>query len=125
MQKSRRARSLLQKPRSQEATERGAKMPPNVQYSDRYYDDIYEYRHVVLPQELARMLPKGKLLSEMEWRLLGVQQSPGWVHYTIHKPEPHVMLFRRPLNYQQQMAQQQQQQQQMMMAQNGHAVQHH
>mmetsp|Transcript_31492 Transcript_31492/g.78913 ORF Transcript_31492/g.78913 Transcript_31492/m.78913 type:complete len:101 (+) Transcript_31492:173-475(+) len=100
-------------------------MPPNVQYSDRYYDDIYEYRHVVLPQELARMLPKGKLLSEMEWRLLGVQQSPGWVHYTIHKPEPHVMLFRRPLNYQQQMAQQQQQQQQMMMAQNGHAVQHH
>jgi len=71
------------------------------------------------------MLPKGKLLSEMEWRLLGVQQSPGWVHYTIHKPEPHVMLFRRPLNYQQQMAQQQQQQQQMMMAQNGHAVQHH
>ena len=36
-----------------------------------------------------------------EWRALGVQQSRGWVHYAIHKPEPHIMLFRRPLNYQQ------------------------
>jgi cyclin-dependent kinase regulatory subunit CKS1 len=24
------------------------------------------------------------------------------VHYAIHRPEPHIMLFRRPLNYQQQ-----------------------
>jgi cyclin-dependent kinase regulatory subunit CKS1 len=23
----------------------------------------------------------------------------GWVHYAIHKPEPHIMLFRRPLNF--------------------------
>lgn len=37
-----------------------------------------------------------------EWRAIGVQQSRGWVHYAIHKPEPHIMLFRRPLNYQQQ-----------------------
>lgn len=54
-------------------------------------------RHVVLPQDVARMLPKGKLLSEMEWRTMGVQQSRGWVHYAIHRPEPHIMLFRRPL----------------------------
>lgn len=25
------------------------------------------------------------------------QQSPGWVHYMIHPPERHVLLFRRPL----------------------------
>jgi magnesium-transporting ATPase (P-type) len=31
-----------------------------------------------------------------------VQQSRGWVHYAVHRPEPHIMLFRRPLNYQQQ-----------------------
>ncbi|WRX32304.1 Cyclin-dependent kinase, partial [Theobroma cacao] len=28
-----------------------------------------------------------------EWRV-GVQQSRGWVHYAIHRPEPHIMLFR-------------------------------
>ncbi len=29
-----------------------------------------------------------------EWRAIGVQQSRGWVHYAIHRPEPHIMLFR-------------------------------
>jgi cyclin-dependent kinase regulatory subunit CKS1 len=24
-------------------------------------------------------------------------QSRGWVHYEIHKPEPHIILFRREL----------------------------
>lgn len=99
-------------------------------------------RHVVLPQEIAQHLPKGRLLEEVrlgawwckarlgrrggppgalpasrplgeqaafdraprtargcamqnEWRGLGVQQSRGWVHYAIHRPEPHIMLFRR------------------------------
>ena len=42
-------------------------------------------RHVILPQETARMCPKNKLLTETEWRSLGVQQSRGWVHYAIHK----------------------------------------
>lgn len=31
---------------------------------------------------------------QVEWRALGVQQSRGWIHYAIHKPEPHIMLFR-------------------------------
>lgn len=35
-------------------------------------------------------------MTETEWRNLGVQQSPGWVHYMLHAPEPHVLLFRRP-----------------------------
>ncbi|ERN08332.1 hypothetical protein AMTR_s00276p00017590 [Amborella trichopoda] len=46
-----------------------------------------------------------------EWRAIGVQQSRGWVHYAIHRPEPHIMLFRRPLNYQQDNPQAQQAQQ--------------
>lgn len=25
------------------------------------------------------------------------EQSQGWVHYMIHEPEPHILLFRRPL----------------------------
>lgn len=31
---------------------------------------------------------------QAEWRGLGVQQSRGWVHYAIHRPEPHIMLYR-------------------------------
>eukprot|EP00879_Flechtneria_rotunda_P021946 GHRR01023143.1.p1 GENE.GHRR01023143.1~~GHRR01023143.1.p1 ORF type:complete len:104 (+),score=21.69 GHRR01023143.1:376-687(+) len=56
-------------------------------------------RHVVLPPEIAQHLPKNRLLSENEWRGLGVQQSRGWEHYAVHRPEPHIMLFRRPKNY--------------------------
>ncbi|KAK2080013.1 Cyclin-dependent kinases regulatory subunit (Cell division control protein cks1) [Prototheca wickerhamii] len=70
-----------------------------INYSERYYDDFYEYRHVVLPHDLAKRLPKGRLLEEHEWRSLGVQQSRGWVHYAIHRPEPHIMLFRRQKGY--------------------------
>ncbi|KAE8774933.1 cyclin-dependent kinases regulatory subunit 1 [Hordeum vulgare] len=73
-----------------------------IQYSEKYFDDTFEYRHVVLPPEVAKLLPKNRLLAENEWRALGVQQSRGWVHYAVHRPEPHIMLFRRPLNYQQQ-----------------------
>ncbi|XP_017466606.1 PREDICTED: cyclin-dependent kinases regulatory subunit [Rhagoletis zephyria] len=67
-----------------------------IQYSEKYFDAIYEYRHVILPPDLTKLVPKSHLMSETEWRNLGVQQSPGWVHYMIHAPEPHVILFRRP-----------------------------
>ncbi len=77
--------------------------PEEIEYSDKYTDDYYEYRHVILPREIAKKLTKGKLLTQQvlhyyikEWRILGVQQSRGWTHYEIHKPEPHILLFRRP-----------------------------
>lgn len=91
-------------------------------------------RHVILPKDLAKTLPKSRLLSESEWRSIGVQQSRGWQHYALHRyvrwneelattiqlsimmrsfafinliptvcnlasfsPEPHILLFRRPL----------------------------
>ncbi len=38
--------------------------PPEIDYSDKYSDDFYEYRHVILPKELMKKLTKGKLLSE-------------------------------------------------------------
>lgn len=67
-----------------------------IQYSEKYDDDKYEFRHVILPADLAKLVPKTHLMSETEWRNLGVQQSPGWVHFMMHGPEPHVLLFRRP-----------------------------
>ncbi len=44
------------------------------------------------------MVP-ARLLTEKEWRGLGVQQSPGWEHYERHEPEPHILLFRRALDH--------------------------
>ncbi|XP_042562708.1 cyclin-dependent kinases regulatory subunit 1 [Clupea harengus] len=68
-----------------------------IYYSDKYDDEKFEYRHVMLPKDLAKLVPKTHLMSETEWRNLGVQQSQGWVHYMTHQPEPHILLFRRPL----------------------------
>ncbi|XP_038656584.1 cyclin-dependent kinases regulatory subunit 2-like [Scyliorhinus canicula] len=69
-----------------------------IYYSNKYYDDQYEHRHVMLPKELAKQVPKTHLMFEDEWRRLGVQQSLGWVHYIMHEPEPHILLFRKPLS---------------------------
>ena len=71
-------------------------MSKNIQYSDTYKDDVYEYRHVILPPNIASRLETTKLLTEGEWRALGVQQSPGWEHYLWYEREPHILLFRRP-----------------------------
>jgi cyclin-dependent kinase regulatory subunit CKS1 len=71
--------------------------PSEIEYSEKYEDEIYEYRHVHLPRQTSKRMPRGRLLSESEWRALGVQQSRGWVHYEIHRPEPHILLFRRTL----------------------------
>ncbi|KAL7988799.1 hypothetical protein Chor_007718 [Crotalus horridus] len=57
-----------------------------IYYSDKYFDENYEYRHVMLPRELSKQVPKTHLMTEEEWRRLGVQQSLGWVHYMIHEP---------------------------------------
>ncbi|CAM9543424.1 unnamed protein product, partial [Hapterophycus canaliculatus] len=54
-------------------------------------------RHVTLPDAIASRLPLSKLISEEELRSLGVQQSYGWKHYSIHRPEPNILLFRRAL----------------------------
>ncbi|KAJ8966827.1 hypothetical protein NQ317_008428 [Molorchus minor] len=69
----------------------------DIYYSGKYYDDEYEYRHVVLPKEMVKLVPKTHLMSEEEWRRMGVQQSKGWIHYMTHSPEPHILLFRRPI----------------------------
>jgi len=76
-----------------------------IHYSQRYSDDTYEYRHVILPKPMLRLLPKTlfasnetgalRILSEAEWRGIGITQSLGWEHYEVHAPEPHVLLFRR------------------------------
>ncbi|KAK3671217.1 Cyclin-dependent kinases regulatory subunit (Cell division control protein cks1) [Recurvomyces mirabilis] len=100
----------------------------SIHYSSRYNDDHCEYRHVQLPKAMLKKIPKDyfdgargtlKLLWEDEWRGLGITQvgdflvkynnafsadiglqSLGWEHYEVHEPEPHILLFKRPINYQ-------------------------
>jgi cyclin-dependent kinase regulatory subunit CKS1 len=63
-------------------------------------DGQYEYRHVVLPKlvfDRIKAMNSKRLFNELEWRDLGVQQSRGWVHYTWHRPEPHILMFRRAI----------------------------
>ncbi|CCW60285.1 unnamed protein product [Phytomonas sp. EM1] len=71
------------------------KLQCKILYSEKYYDDVFEYRHVILPKDLSKLVPRNRLMSETEWRQLGVQQSQGWMHYMIHRPEPHILLFKR------------------------------
>ncbi|WVQ74431.1 cyclin-dependent kinase regulatory subunit [Cryptococcus sp. DSM 104548] len=76
-------------------------------YSDRYSDDRFEYRHVILPKQMLKLIPKRyfsnddtgllRILEEDEWRGIGITQSLGWEHFEVHAPEPHILLFRRPL----------------------------
>jgi cyclin-dependent kinase regulatory subunit CKS1 len=63
--------------------------------TDKTNSTVQTYRHVILPQQITKYIPKDRLLTETEWRRLGVTQSEGWVHYAYHKPEPHILLFRR------------------------------
>mmetsp|Transcript_89535 Transcript_89535/g.109576 ORF Transcript_89535/g.109576 Transcript_89535/m.109576 type:complete len:89 (-) Transcript_89535:156-422(-) len=76
--------------------------PDQICYSEKYFDDEFEYRHAILPKELAARVVQlsfsgSRLLEEHEWRSLGVQGGAGWMHYEFHKPEMHVLLMRRPL----------------------------
>lgn len=45
--------------------------PEEIEYSDKYLDDFYEYRHVLLPKVVYKKMPRGRLLTETEWRQLG------------------------------------------------------
>ncbi len=55
------------------------------EYSERFLDEEFEYRYVVLPREMANELKKKTILAEDEWRSMGIQQSRGWTHYGFHK----------------------------------------
>lgn len=65
----------------------------SIHYSTRYSDDQYEYRHVILPKNMLKVIPRDyfneetgtlRILLEEEWRGLGITQSLGWEHYETH-----------------------------------------
>ena len=38
--------------------------PDEIEYSDKYQDDYYEYRHVLLPRDTYKKMPRSRLLQE-------------------------------------------------------------
>eukprot|EP00397_Hematodinium_sp_SG-2012_P023417 GEMP01024326.1.p1 GENE.GEMP01024326.1~~GEMP01024326.1.p1 ORF type:complete len:126 (-),score=23.92 GEMP01024326.1:1910-2287(-) len=66
-------------------------------YSDKYEDDVFEYRRVTVPRSMLQHMPPGRTMTDKEWRELGIVMSRGWEHYDLHPPELNVLLFRRPL----------------------------
>ena len=42
----------------------GYHFPEQIEYSDKYYDDSYEYRHVMLSEQAFQRMPRDTLLSE-------------------------------------------------------------
>merc|ERR1719188_2900858 len=66
-------------------------------YSEKYCDEIYEYRRVTVPRAMLPFLPQGRCMEEAEWRSHGITMSRGWQHYDHHSPEANVLLFRRVL----------------------------
>ena len=44
------------------------------------------FRHVIIPRKYVDLIPKTQLMTETEWRNIGIQQSPGWIHYMFHAP---------------------------------------
>lgn len=101
-------RNKTPRPLSENERARLEEFIDSIHYSPRYSDNDYEYRHVQLPKNMLKQIPKEyhdsqkgtlKLLWEEEWRALGITQSLGWEHYEVHEPEPHILLFKRPINY--------------------------
>ncbi|NXQ10192.1 CKS2 protein, partial [Peucedramus taeniatus] len=39
-----------------------------IYFSNKYFQEQYEYQHVMLPRELSKQVPKTHLMSEEKWR---------------------------------------------------------
>merc|ERR1719389_1494276 len=65
-------------------------------YSEKYCDDVYEFRRVTVPRAMLQLFP-ARCMHETEWRAHGITMSRGWQHYDHHTPEANVLLFRRVL----------------------------
>jgi cyclin-dependent kinase regulatory subunit CKS1 len=49
--------------------------PIEIEYSDKYDDAHFEFRHVHLPKDIYRKMPRARLLTEAEWRALGSSKA--------------------------------------------------
>ena len=55
-----------------------------IMYSDKYDDENFEYRHVTLPPDLAKLVPRNHLMTETEWRNLGRFSEENKIKYDMY-----------------------------------------
>lgn len=68
------------------------------EHSLHYHDGKYQYKVVVVPEEVASRLPEGSLKPERWWVDNGIQQTPRWVHVQTWSSQEGVsVLFRREI----------------------------
>jgi len=76
------------------------KFPNEIEYSETYSDDQYFYRNVRLTKDVFKKIPqKGKIMTEEQWRSLGIKGSKGWQHYCIYHPELSVIMLRKLIDF--------------------------
>lgn len=71
--------------------------PNEIKYTERFKTNDYEYTHVILPKSYLQRI-SNQVMSENEWRSLGISLGTAWENFMIFKPERHVILFRRKIN---------------------------
>ena len=73
--------------------------PEEMEYSDKYRDECYEYRHIILTKKQAKMIRDiPGLIPEEIWRgQFNIQVTKGWKNYCRYPGEPHIILLRRPI----------------------------
>ena len=73
--------------------------PDEMEYSYKYKDECYEYRHIILTKKqfkIIRDIPG--LIPEDIWRnKLDIHVSKGWKNYARYPGEPYIILLRRPI----------------------------
>lgn len=42
-------------------------------------------RQVTINKDYAKLIPRDRLLSNEEWRHMGIQMSLGWEHYCLYR----------------------------------------
>lgn len=52
---------------------------------------LFYGRHVYLPPDIAPTVPVTHLMTESEWRNLGIQMSTGWMHYMENSSSEHLV----------------------------------
>ena len=70
--------------------------PNEIKYTEKYRTGDYEYTHVILPKTFLSKLT-GKVMTDKDWKNLGINISSSWENYMVYAPEPHVILFRRKI----------------------------
>ena len=48
--------------------------PEDIEYSDKYQDDFYEYRHVILPKHIFKKITRGNINLFLLFFFLSIRQ---------------------------------------------------